>query len=230
MVGYAALVAEVDKALPLYKPESLRMRLILGVYDAAAYGFNCPVAWRCPKSQLVELYDAHVSARHLDIGVATGRLLHECRYPVTAPQITLMDVSQNALDMAARRLARYAPRTHCASVLEPWGLQSGAYESVGMSNLLHCLPGAMPAKAVAFEHARTALAPGGVLFGATVLGKGVKHTWLSRSTMARYNRRGIFSNLDDSLEDLDAALGRVFDSHETQVKGAIALFSARVAS
>jgi SAM-dependent methyltransferase len=230
VVACSALVAEVDKALPVYKPHSAYMRFVLRCYDVAVYGFNCPVVWRCPKSRLVELYNAHVSARHLDIGVATGRLLQECRFPVAAPQITLMDISQDALVTAARRLARYTPRTHRASVLEPWGLGAGAYESVGMSNLLHCLPGAMPEKAVAFEHARAALAPDGVLFGATVLGKGVEHTWLSRSTVARYNRRGIFSNLDDSLGDLDAALGRVFDSHEIQVKGAIALFSARAVS
>jgi hypothetical protein len=41
------------------------------------------------------------------------------------------------------------------------------------------------------------------------------------------NRRGIFSNLEDSLEDLDAGLGRAFDSHEIEVQGAIALFTAR---
>jgi SAM-dependent methyltransferase len=220
-------VAESDSALPVYKPHSAYMRFILGLYDAAVYRFNCPVVWRCPKSELVGLYNTHVSARHLDIGVATGRLLRDCRFPVEAPEITLMDVSQDALTMAARRLARYAPRTHRASVLDPWDLPAGAYESVAMSNLLHCLPGAMPGKAAAFEHARVALAPGGALFGATVLGKGVEHTWLSRRTIASYNRRDIFSNLDDSLEDLDAALGRVFDTHEIRTKGVIALFSAR---
>lgn len=227
MVGCAALVAELDGALPVYKPHSAYIRLILRTYDTVVYRFNCPVVWRCPKSELVRLYDTHVSARHLDIGVATGRLLQECRFPVAAPDITLMDISQDALTTAARRLANYSPRTHRVSVLDLWGLPAGAYESVAMSNLLHCLPGAMPDKAVAFEHARTALAPGGVLFGATILGKGVEHTWLSRTTVARYNRRGIFSNLDDSLEDLDACLGRVFDSHEIKVKGVIALFNAR---
>ncbi|HEX4116808.1 MAG TPA: hypothetical protein VHY18_13155 [Solirubrobacteraceae bacterium] len=96
-----------------------------------------------------------------------------------------------------------------------------------MANLLHCLPGAMPAKTVAFEHASTALAPGGVLFGATVLGSGVDHVRLSQRALKAMNARGVMSNLDDSLEDLDAGLARVFASHEIQVQGAIALFSAQ---
>lgn len=223
-------MAELERALPAYKPHSAYISLILRLYDVLVYRFNCPVVWRCPKSELVRLYDEHVGARHLDIGVATGRLLQDCRFPVAAPEITLMDVSQDALTVAARRLAQRAPRTHRASVLEPWGLAPDAYESVAMSNLLHCLPGAMPDKVVAFEHARTALAPGGVLFGATVLGKGVEHTWLSRAAVRQYNRKGVFSNLDDSLEDLDAGLGGVFDSHEIEVKGVVALFSARVSA
>jgi hypothetical protein len=100
-------------------------------------------------------------------------------------------------------------------------------DSVGMTNLLHCLPGAMPAKAIAFEHARVALAPGGVLFGATILGEGVEHNRLARRVLAMGNRRGVFSNMKDSLEDLEAGLARVFDSREIHVQGVVALFAAR---
>jgi SAM-dependent methyltransferase len=174
------------------------------------------------------MYNAFVSGRHLDIGVATGCLLDECRFPVAAPEITLMDLNPNSLGRAARRLARYAPRTHQANVLEAWGLPSEAYDSVAMNNLIHCLPGAMPEKAVVFEHARTALAPGGVLFGATILGRGVEHTWRSSAALWDTNRRGEITCLDDSLEDLDAGLARVFDSHEIRIRGVIALFNARI--
>jgi len=191
------------------------------------YRFNGPILWRCSKDRFLELYDADVSARHLDIGVATGCLLDECRFSVATPRITLMDLSEDSLEVAARRLARYEPISHQANVLEPWGLQDGSYDSVGMVNVLHCVPGAMPAKTVAFEHARSALASGGVLFGATVLGQGVEHTRLSRMALKGMNRRGVFCNLEDSLEDLDAGLGRVFDSYEVHVEGAVALFTAR---
>lgn len=219
----------VDKDHPAHAGQAIYTRRVLAVYDAVIYGFNCPVLWRCPKARLVELYDAHVGARHLDIGVATGRLLDECRFPVDAPEITLMDLNPNSLEAASRRLARYSPRTHRANVLDPWDLPDGSFDSVAMCHLLHCLPGAIPEKAVAFEHARAALAAGGTLFGATILGESANHTRLARLAMVASNRRGVMSNLDDRLEDLDAALDRVFASHEIQVVGSVALFAAHTA-
>ncbi len=202
---------------------------MLRVYDAMVYRFNAPVLWRCPKSRFVGLYDEHVCARHLDIGVATGCLLDQCRFPVAEPEITLMDLNKNSLAAAAWRLRRYSPSTHQANVLEPWGLPARSRDSIGMSNLLHCLPGSMREKAVAFAHARSTLAPGGVLFGTTVLGEGVEHTRLAKRALEFGNRRGVFCNLNDSLEQLEESLQEAFDSHEVQVQGAVALFSARVA-
>lgn len=218
---------EVEKTQVVYAGHDAYTPRLLKVYDTVVYRFNGPILWRCSKEKFLEPYNANVSSRHLDIGVATGCLLDECSFPVDAPEITLMDLNQNSLDVAARRLARYAPRTHLADVLEPWGFEPASFDSIAMANVLHCVPGAMPAKTVAFEHAREALAPGGVLFGATVLGNGVKHTLLSKRALAGMNRRGVFSNIDDSLEDLDAGLARAFDSHEIQVQGAVALFTAR---
>jgi SAM-dependent methyltransferase len=216
----------VDKAHPAYAGQALYTRRVLRLYDAWVYGFNCPVLWRCPKARLVELYDAHAGARHLDIGVATGRLLDECRFPVPSPEITLMDLNPNSLQAASHRLARYSPRIHRANVLDPWDLPDGSFDSVAMCHLLHCLPGAMPDKAVVFEHARNALTVDGVLFGATILGEGAHHTRLSRLAIGAGNYRGVMSNLGDHLADLDGALGRVFASHEVQVLGSVALFAA----
>jgi Methyltransferase domain len=219
-------VGTVEKTDPAYAGQAIYTRGFLAVYDALAYGINSPIVWRCPKRRLIELHDANVSARHLDIGVATGLLLDQCRFPVSTPEITLMDLNRNCLDRTSQRLARYAPRTHQANALEPWDLPPASYESVGMSMLLHCLPGTLPQKRPVFEHARDVLAPGGVLFGATILGKGVEHTWLSRHALKANNRRGVLSNLDDSLEDLDSGLASAFASYDIQVQGTIALFAA----
>lgn len=217
----------VNETHPAYAGQAMYTRPALALYDALVYGFNCRVLWRCPKARMVELYDAYVGARHLDIGVATGRLLDECRFPVAAPEITLMDLNPNSLAAASRRLERYSPRTHLANVLDPWDLPEASFDSVAMFNLLHCLPGAIPDKAIAFEHAAAVLAQGGVLFGATILFEGVNHTWLSRRAIAATNRRGVMCNLDDRLDDLDTALGRIFATHEVQIVGAVALFHAR---
>lgn len=220
------MATALDETHPAYAGQAMYSRPVLALYDALVYGFNCRVLWRCPKARMVELYDAHVGARHLDIGVATGRLLDECRFPVAAPEITLMDLNPNSLAVAARRLKRHTPRTHLANVLDPWELPEASFDSVAMCNLLHCLPGAIPDKAIAFEHARDVLVPRGVLFGATILSEGVDHTWLSRRAIAATNRRGVMCNLDDNLDDLDTALGRIFASHEVQIVGAVALFHA----
>jgi SAM-dependent methyltransferase len=228
LVRFAGM-ATVDRADPAYRGQAIYRRGFLALYDAIVYGFNAPVLWRCPKSRFVGHYDANVSGRHLDVGVATGRLLAECRFPAPAPEITLMDLNQNSLATAAARLAHYAPRTHQANALEPWGLESGAYDSVAMTNILHCMPGAIPAKAVAFEQARAVLAPGGTFFGATILGLDADQTWLSRRALTFNNRKGVLSNLDDNAADLDAALAATFGSHDLEVVGAVALFSARSA-
>ena len=221
--------ATVDRDDPAHAGQAVYTRGFLSVYDAVVYGFNSPVLWRCPKARMVEHYDAHVSARHLDIGVGTGTLLDAARFPVAAPEITLMDLNPNSLAAASHRLARYAPRTHRANVLEDWHLEPGTYESVALTHVLHCLPGSMAEKGIAFENAKRALAPGGTLFGATILAKDVHLSPLARAFTALSNSRGILHNWDDGPAELDAALGRVFPDRKIRIHGTVALFAARAA-
>jgi ubiquinone/menaquinone biosynthesis C-methylase UbiE len=219
--------ATVDRDDPAHAGQAVYSRGFLSVYDAFVYGFNHPVLWRCSKARLVEHYDEHLSARHLDIGVATGALLDAATFRVTSPEVTLMDLNPNSLAAAAARIARYEPRTHRANVLEDWRLEPGTYESVAMTNLLHCLPGPMSAKGVAFEHAHRALAAGGTLFGVTILGKDVEMNPPARAMIALSNRRGILDNRADGPAELDAALAQVFPHREIQIRGLLALFTAQ---
>ncbi|WP_300747614.1 methyltransferase [Pseudomonas sp.] len=219
----------VAKGDPVYAGQALYTPRILAMYDTVVYGFNYPVFFGCTKARLVKHYDAHASTRHLDIGVGNGGLLDECRFASPVPTVTIMDINPNSLKIAARRIERYAPGLHHGDVLAPWDLPAESFDSVAMTNLLHCLPGSLPDKAVAFEHARAVLSPGGVLFGATVPGNGVRHTRRSRLAIAAFNRRGIFSNLNDRLDDLIAGLDRVFDSYQVSMHGVVALFMARTA-
>jgi SAM-dependent methyltransferase len=217
-----------NRADPAYAGQAIYSRAFLRVYDFVAYDINSRFYWRCPKSRLVELYDANLSGRHLDIGVGAGRLLDGSRFPVAAPELTLMDLNPNSLATAARQLARYAPRTHRANVLEPWGLAPGSFDSVAMSHLLHCLPGALPEKAaVPFAQAREALAPGGTFFGVTILGRGVELSSLGRATVAIANSRGVMSNRDDDLAGVEAALAASFDDYAVELVGTVAVFTAR---
>ena len=106
-------------------------------------------------------------------------------------------------------------------------MPAGTFESVGLNWLLHCLPGNIATKSVVFDHARTVLAPGGVVFGSTVLSGGVRHTRWSRWMMERLNRDGTFTNRDDDLVGLTTQLDQRFDSAQVEVVGAVGIFSAR---
>jgi SAM-dependent methyltransferase len=217
----------VKKGDPAYAGQAAYTRRALRVYDLIAYRLDSPLFWRCSLSRLLAIYDEHVSARHLDVGVGSGYLLHHCDFPVAAPQITLMDLNPDPLAFAARRLRRYGPRTHRANVLTPWGLSAESFDSVAMCNVLNCAPGSMPEKAVAFDHARAVLAPGGCLFGTTVLNGGVEQTRRSRMALKRLNQRGVFDNLADHRDDLEAALAQRFSSFEVSAEGSMAFFVAR---
>ena len=207
--------------------KSVYSRRMLRVYDTLVYRFNMPFLWRCSVGKLNELYAGHLASNHLEVGVGTGYLLDRAQFPAPDPKITLMDLSADPLEFTASRLTRYSPQTHQADAMSAWELPSQAFESVAMSNVLHCAPGTLQDKAVAFEEARKVLAPGGVLFGSTVLGMDAEHTRRSRVAIKKLNERGVFSNLDDRLEDLDTGLDNAFDSHQIEVQGVVAIFVAR---
>jgi ubiquinone/menaquinone biosynthesis C-methylase UbiE len=211
-----------------YAGQAIYTPRMLSVYDVVVLRFNAYVMWRCSPRRLVALYDEHISNRHLDIGVGTGFLVDKCRFPRGSLEITLMDLNPNPLRYAAKRLGRYQPKTHLANALEPFDLPAGSFDSIGLNWLLHCLPGDIASKSVVFEHCRTVIAPGGVIFGSTVLNSGVTHTPWSRLLMRKLNREGIFSNLADDLEGLRDQLGKRFDRFHVEVVGTVALFSARV--
>lgn len=218
----------VDREDPAYRGQAGYTRASLRFYDQVGFGLSLPRVWRCPVARLADLYDENVAAKHLDIGVATGSLLDRARFPSAEPDLTLMDLNPTCLKTAEKRLHRYRPRTHQANVLEPWGLPKGAFGSVGMVNVLHCVPGSIEEKAVAFDYATEVLSPGGTLFGSTVLVGGVSHTRLSRTVLKLANRHGDLANTEDSLEGLSEALASRFPEHHIEVEGAMGIFVAKV--
>src|SRR5262249_49443692 len=75
-------------------------------------------------------------------------------------------------------------------------------------------------------NARTLMRPGAVLFGSTVIGSGVSHNMLGRKLLESWNRRGIYSNLDDDLATLESLLAELFQRHEVRLNSRMALFTA----
>jgi SAM-dependent methyltransferase len=141
-------------------------------------------------------------------------------------QLTILDPNPNVLRHVTQRL-RDVPITAVeADVLKPLPV-AGPFASVGLNAVLHCLPGPPEYKEAALRNIAAVLAPDGVLFGATVLGRSGNHTWAGRRVLTVFNRQGGFDNLDDSVAWLRAALGRSFESVEVSEVGSLAVFVAR---
>lgn len=202
-------------------------RRVLAVYDKAILGYFSRVAWKCPSRRILEHYNAHVSMNHLDVGVGTGYFLDRCRFASDSPRLALMDLNPNCLEVAGRRLARYAPEAYRANVLEPLVTAAPKFDSVGLNYVLHCLPGDIRSKAVVFQHLKAATNPGAVIFGATLLHGGVRRNWLARKVMDRNNAHGIFTNSQDDLEGLRWALSQHVSDPTVEVVGCVAVFSGR---
>jgi ubiquinone/menaquinone biosynthesis C-methylase UbiE len=219
--GVLAESADVEPGQRIYTPAVLR------VYDLVVLRFSNSVAWRCRSGTMLERYERHLGRRHLDLGVGTGWYLDRCTWPVEVPEITLLDLNQNSLSLAARRLRRYAPKAVRANALESLPLGDARFDSAAANYLLHCLPGRIESKAARLaENVRPFLDPGGVLFGSTILGRG-DQTTLGRRLMRVYNAKGIFSNDHDDERGLERGLASVLKDVEIERVGSVALFAAR---
>jgi ubiquinone/menaquinone biosynthesis C-methylase UbiE len=210
----------VDAGQAVYSPTVLRN------YDWMVLGLSNRLLWRCPTAELRRLYDRNVSDRHLDVGVGTGYFLNRARWPVAMPSITLVDLNPNCLTAASRRIRRFSPQTIVANILEPLP-PIEPFRSAGLCYLLHCVPGTISDKAVAFDHVSALLAPGARVFGASIVQGNLPRSRVAQAFMDLYNRKGIFANANDTLEGLDAALRKRFRDVKVQSRGTVALFEAR---
>ncbi len=211
---------EVTAGQAIYTPWTLRN------YDWFVLGFSNRFLWHCPTSELRALYQRNVSARHLDVGVGTGYFLDRVAWPVDEPAITLLDLNPHCLIFAAGRLARYRPAMVRTDVFRPLP-DLGPFNSVGLSYLLHCLPGTMGEKTVMFDRLKPVLAPGARIFGATIVQGDAPRSAAARALMAAYNRKGVFSNRADTADNLTEALTERFADVAVTRRGAVALFEAR---
>ncbi|MFH1647116.1 MAG: methyltransferase type 12, partial [Chloroflexota bacterium] len=113
------------------------------------------------------------------------------------------------------------------NVLQPFGEGLEPFDSIGIMNLLHCLPGDMETKSVVLENTREMLNPGGVLFGSTIIYRKGWRNPLTAAALAFNNWRGIMTNRDDDVEVLNDNLGRLFRESGLRIIGCEVLFWAR---
>ena len=177
-------------------------------------------------SRLLDLYRNNLSGRHLEAGVGTGFFIDRAD-PGGFEQLTLLDINRHCLARSARRLARYQPLLCEANLLAPIAIELEPVDSIGLTYELHCLPGPMPAKLTAIDHLRRVMNKGAVLFGATILGRGIEPNAAARALLRLYNAKGVFNNVEDDYEALSDGLKRRFDVVEIETKGCVALFQTR---
>jgi len=139
---------------------------MLSFYDRLVHGLSNRFAWRCPSERLLDLYRNNLSNHHLEAGVATGFFIDRAN-PSAFDQLTLLDINHHCLARSAQRLARYHPLLCEANLFAPVAIELEPVDSVGLTYVLHCLPGRMAEKLMAVDHLRPLMSERAVLFGAT---------------------------------------------------------------
>jgi len=209
----------IAKAHAIYTP------FMLSVYDVLVHGLSNRLAWRCPTQRLLDLYRANLSANHLEAGVGTGFFLDQTGEQ-RLNRLVLVDINRHCLDRAGRRLARFKPAFYQVNLLAPITLDVAPFASVGLTYVLHCLPGRMSEKLAAIDHLRPLMSKGAVLFGATILGRGIVPNGAARALLDLYNAKGVFNNREDDIASLSDGLRQRFDRVEIERRGCAALFRA----
>jgi SAM-dependent methyltransferase len=214
----------MDRDDPSYKGQSGYTRFLLAIYDPFVIGFMARAVWRCPIPPVVDRYRLNLGRTHLDVGPGTGYFIEKAA-PPDGTEVALLDPNPNVLARSSRRLAAMHPVTIEADVMKPLPVD-GPFDSAALSFVLHCLRGPQSNKSVAIRNIADVLAPGGVLFGSTVLGIGERHTPQARAVLHAFNRHGDFDNLGDTAEGLRQILEESFQTVEVDVTGSIAHFTA----
>ena len=148
------------------------------------------------------------------MGPGTGYFLE---HPGLAPgsRVTILDPNPNVLRHVSRRLRSFDLTAVEADVLKPLPV-AGPFESAALNLVIHCLPGPLERKARAVANVAAVLAPTGVLFGASVLGRSGRHNRVARAFLTAFNRQGGFDNLDDTEDGLREILPASFEHVELQ--------------
>jgi SAM-dependent methyltransferase len=140
--------------------------------------------------------------RILDIGVGTGYSLEHA--PIAEDtEVILADLNPACLEVAKSRVVKTHPGAVCEAVIADFLvpdqrgllvelLGSSGIDAISMMLLLHCLPGPPARKAKALEGLRHLLRPDGVIFGAAILGRGVRHSLVGKFIMLWHNLLGVF--------------------------------------
>lgn len=217
----SALHAEVERGYASYTRRSLPF------YDGWVLGFCNPRIWECPTPFLLDFYRKHVSNNHLEAGVGSGYFL-ENGLPEGKPRVALLDINRDCLDYVEKRISDYRPEVFQENLLDTIDLGVPPFDSIALNYVLHCLPGRMETKAaLVFDHLIPHLKEDGKIFGSSILGTDVQMSRLAKILLRAKNKKGIFSNANDSLGAVMEALSTRFKTFNVEVYGCVVLFWAK---
>ncbi|KAF2228853.1 hypothetical protein EV356DRAFT_476415 [Viridothelium virens] len=204
---------------------------LLYIYNILVLSLVNTYIWRCPtKENMLALYKQRAGRRHCDIGIGTGYYLDHLDYADDA-SVDLIDIETTPLSSTQNLLRRRNPRlpihTHVRDILSDEKLPGDvSYDSVGLTYLWHCLPGPASRKARIFSKIEEVVSPGGVVFGATVLGRGPWHGWSASCLVRVLNWIGQFDNMNDTKDTVQKGLEENFRDVKTWIVGSVLLFEA----
>ena len=210
----------VQKAAKVYS------KSLLWIYDFFVYKLATPYMLHCPQYLIQAHYDKNIRHKHLDVGVGTGCLIKDCKEFKKIKRLGIMDLNPNSLEKSKCVLKEKQPEVYQANILEPFVTTNIAFDSIGINYLLHCVPGSFEEKEVIFLNLKDHLAPNGIVFGCSVLGKDTREALHTRLFLKLYQFIGIFNNAKDTKIGLENALSKHFTYIEVQVVGSVALFRA----
>lgn len=206
--------------------QAIYSKKVLSIYDFWVLGVSNHFFWKCPTRNISNYFLDNVSSNHLDVGVGTGYYLKN-HLPQKTKRIALLDMNSNSLSEASNAISHFKPEVYQADVLNMHDLGVEKFDSISVNYLLHCLPGSLVEKSILFKNLKTLLNDEGVLFGSTILGKGVKKNFFAQKLMDVYNKKGIFCNFNDDLDSLSNSLNEHFSNVEIKMIGCVALFSCK---
>ncbi|MEU0237723.1 class I SAM-dependent methyltransferase [Nocardiopsis sp. NPDC006198] len=183
--------------------------------------------WGVRNATIHDLYDRHMGAVHLEVGPGNSHFLRRAsrrqrrqarraHRPARTQRVDLMDYHEGPLQVGTRRLRRRYPAlaVHRGDALAAWPVPEHTYNSVGMTMVVHTLPGrSLHDKVAAFVGAARALKPGGVFFGCAVAGEDdpAPISALGARVRRRYNAQdNTFHNAGDTEHQLKSVLAFAF--------------------
>lgn len=199
-------------------------KFTLAVYDVLLFKILTGPVWGFSTERLLTLYNDNITSNHLDVGVGSGFLLDNCKFPSLQPNVALMDLNPDCLTHSSKRLQRYRPKQYRRNILAPITIDALGFDSISMNYLLHCLPGTITEKMVVFESLYQLLNPGGVIFGATIIADSRKSSWIAKRLMKVYNKKGVFCNAGNNIKTLENLLSAQYENFELNVIGSAAQF------